>query len=260
MTDIQVRDAAPLAEIPPGSIPVAAMIQHAITSGVPVETIERLSALAERMRASDAKAAFDAAMARFKAICPPIPRNSVNPQFKRTIVGRDGVSRSEPSRFAALQDIEATIRKPLGDCGLSFRWGGLKVEGGFMTMECIVSHEQGHTVSSPVIMPVESRAGCSEQQKYGSAITYAQRYSLIQAFGLTTCDEDADGNQPKGETAKAGPTITEDQAANLGALLDEVKVSHDKFCKAYKIDRIADLPASEYKDAIARAEAKRGGK
>lgn len=233
---------------------IMAILAGAVERGTPPETLERLMAMSERIAANAAKQKFNEAMAKFKAGCPPVPRRTENKQFKVT---RDGIERSR--RYAALEDIEATIRGPLGECGLSYRWTDTKIEGGSMTMVCVVSHVGGHSESSPATLPVTSSAGCSEAQKYGAAMTYAQRYSLIQALGLTTCDEDSDGNPPA-PTAK----ITEAQLANLEAMIDDIGgINRPVLLSYFGVETLSDLPAVKFKWAIAELERKRqkkGGK
>jgi hypothetical protein len=244
-----MRDSAPIAApMVNATIGIERVLEIAVEKGMGPEGLEKLVALHERMTANAARRQFSAAMAAFKAECPPIPRRTENGQFKVT---NNGITRNR--RYAALDDIEKTIREPLGRHGLSFRWGDAVIRDGSMTLTCIVSHPGGHSESSSVSMPIESRAGCSDQQKYGSAGTYAQRYSLIQVLGLTTCDDDDDG-QGLPET-----TITEHQAANLEALIAEVNADKGRFLRFYSVERLEDLPASQFQSAVRALEAKRGG-
>lgn len=225
-----------------------AILDRAVEKGIAVEAIERLMDLVERTRASQARAAFHEAMARFKETCPPVPRRTENSQFKVTKNGTQ-----KPRNYASLEDIAATINKPAAECGLSYRWGSAKIDAGQLTISCIVSHLSGHSESSEATLPVESRAGCSDQQKMGTAMTYAQRYSLISAFGLTSCDEDDDGE----DIAVPKETITESQAADLASMIQETKSDLKKFLDLYGVQKIADLPAVNYGAAVRLLEGKR---
>lgn len=228
---------------------IGSILSAAVDKGVPPEQLGKLLDLYERMQKLQAERDFAAALSRFKQICPPVQRRTENQQF--TVV-RDG--RKVARRYASLEDIERTIRIPLGECGLSYRWGDSRVDQGSMTIQCIVSHIGGHSVSSSVVLPVDSRAGCSEQQKYGSAMTYAQRYSLIQALGLTSCDEDTDGNEPPGDV------ITTQQYMELDTILvaDEADVS--KFCGFFGIKSVSELPAARFDEAKAMLRKRREAK
>lgn len=227
-------------------VPISAILANAVERGADIAVLERLVSLHERVLASKAREAFHVAMAAFKADCPPIPRRTENSQFKVTL---NGVAR--PRKYAALEDIAATISGPLGKNGLSFRWGDAKIEGGTMTLSCIVSHVGGHSESSSVQMPIESSAGASIQQKHGIADTYAQRYSLIRVLGLTTCDEDDDGN------AAPAPKVSEEQVANLDAALVSVGVDRKRFLAWLRVETLADIPAARYAECMAKIESKR---
>lgn len=211
------------------------LLQLAVEKGISPEGLEKLVALHERVMASAAQRAFVEAMARFKSICPPIPRRTVNDQFK---VLRNGVS--VPRTYASLEDIEVTIRGPLQECGLSFRWGGTRIDKELLTIDCIVAHVGGHSVSSPASVPLESRAGSSAQQKYGAAMTYAQRFSLVAALGLTTCEEDTDGNAEV-------EYVTPEQVETLEALLDQRPSGARKaFMEYVGVGALEEIPAARF--------------
>jgi hypothetical protein len=222
------------------------ILDRAVNSGMTPESLEKLVALAERMADRQAAQEFNTAMAAFKAACPPVVRRAENGQFKVT---RNGVQQNR--RYASMEDIEATIRKPLGDAGLSYRWSSATFDKGQMTLSCVVSHIGGHSVESAVSLPTASSAGCSEIQKIGAAMTYAQRYSLVQALGLTSCDEDNDGNEDPTNT------ISEKQAMDLDAEIDELHVDRHRLLAFAGVDRLADIPAAMWPKIREKMDAKR---
>jgi hypothetical protein len=228
-------------------VAMSPLLHLAIEKGVPVETLAKLVELHERVAAREAAKAFADAMTRFKAACPPVPRRAENTQFHVT---RGGVKVAR--RYASLEGIEATIRGPASDCGLSFRWGDARVDNGLLTLACIVSHTAGHSEASHVTLPLESRAGCSEAQKYGSVMTYAQRYSLVHAFGLTTCDEDLDG--ANGHEVEY---VTGEQADAIEALLNRCPPGTlDRMLKYVGVGTIDEIPAARYTALVSDLEKK----
>jgi hypothetical protein len=230
----------------PVSPTIELILSQAVQAGRTGAELKELLDVFERLNAKKAEQAFNAAFAKFKAECPPIRRRSENAQFQVT---RNGVKRA--SRYAALEDIDADTRESLTNNGLSCAWGDAVVTGDSITMHCFVYHEAGFSRSSGVTLPHESKAGASPQQKYASTITYLQRYSLIAALGLTTCDEDDDGNEP------GGPTITEEQAGHLDKLLAETGSNSTAFMKFAKVTRLLDIPASRYGELVRAIESKR---
>jgi hypothetical protein len=51
-------------------------------------------------------------------------------------------------------------------------------------------------------------SGKNPAQDYGSALTYARRYSLLLAFGLATADDDAEALNPRSPVNTAEPRAT----------------------------------------------------
>lgn len=232
---------------PPQSIdPV---LQLAITNGVDVEVIERLVALKERDEERAARAAFFEAIARFHEHCPPIVKTRENAQFQVT---RAGVR--QPARYAALEEIDRVARPVATECGLAWTWN-TAVEGEMMHIDCKVIHVMGHSEVSRVTMPLESKAGSSIQQKFGSAQTYGMRYSLVAALGITTADEDLDG----ASNGSDAPGISDEQAADLEALIQEVGADRAKFLAHIKVKNVADIPAHDLGRIIGLLEQKRRG-
>lgn len=241
-TPLNRRTDAPLSRPEPS---IEGIIELAVREKMDPAGLEKLFALSERMGAAKARREFFAAMTAFKSSCPPVPRRTENTQFK---VNRDGAM--VPRKYASLEDIADTTRGPLTENGLTYRWGDATIKDGAMTLTCIVSHVGGHSEPSAMTIPVESKAGCSEQQKYGTAGTYAQRYSLIQALGLTSCDEDADGQGPL-------MVIDDTQAANIRALIDETKSDLPKFLQWVRVARVEDIPQDRYMECVKALDAKR---
>ena len=228
------------------------IIATAVSQGVPVETLRELFALQRDMQTHAARQSFAAAMAEFKATCPPVERRSNNGQFM--VVNRDGVK--VPRRYASLDDIERTIRGPLGACGLSYRWSEMKVADGMMSLTCVVSHRDGHSEASTVSVPAGSSAGCSEIQKSGAAQTYAMRYSIVQALGLTSCDDDTDGNDEPDNS----PPLTEAQVADIEILLSETKSNRAAFLAWVEAATVADIPQSRFAGCVDALKKKKGAK
>jgi len=242
MTEIQRIDAnaGQLATTQQPQHTAMSILAAAVQSGMSAESLTQLVALSERMAATQAEQAFTVAMAGFRAACPPVERRTENTQFQVT---RQGVKQNR--RYASLDDIAATIRKPLGEWGFSYRWSDAVVDAGKLTLSCVVSHAGGHSKSSSITLPTESRAGCSEAQKVGAVITYAQRYSLINALGLTSCDEDTDAN------ADLSPEcITDGQAIEIADLLEHSGADRGKFLEWAQAASIAEIPAAKYDSVL----------
>jgi hypothetical protein len=74
---------------------------------------------------------------------------------------------------------------------------------------------------------------------------------LIAALGLTTAEDDADGELP------GGPTISEEQASRLDVLLNEVKADGMAFLKFAGVSKLLDIKQNRYESLLAAIEHKR---
>jgi hypothetical protein len=246
MTQLATLPTNELATVQPS---ILGIIDNAVEKGVGPDALAKMWETYREMEAYNARKAFAMAMARFGASCPPVQRRTRSDQFQTT--RRDGTRAAR--MYASLEDISAAIRAPLAENGLSFRWTDMNVKDGVMTVTCIVSHQGGHSESSSVSLPVvlDVGKGANEAQKAGIIQTYAMRYSLIQALGLTSCDEDTDGSDDPAET------ITDEQALEIEAALADLNVDRGQFLAYMKASTIAGIPASKLGMAKAAIETKR---
>jgi len=124
------------------------------------------------------------------------------------------------SKYADLTNVIAAIKPELSSNGLWFTQVVHSAEG-MAAVETIIMHTSGESLSCGVTsVPVLK----NDAQGYGSALTYARRYSLSAAFGVAP--EDDDGNEacekPKVPPAvgpnipvQAYPKLTPTQIENL---------------------------------------------
>ncbi len=102
--------------------------------------------------------------------------------------------------YADLGDIIEAVRPILVEHGLAFAQSAVTLDGK-VGIETRVYHTAGHVeVFGPLYLPAGNDA-----RSAGSAVTYARRYSLTAALGITS-DEDADGagaETPPPDTASA---------------------------------------------------------
>lgn len=161
---------------------VESFIHQAITANVPVETLEKLFALREKVKAEKAKEEYVRALAVFQGECPVIKKT-------KKVMNKDG--RTVRYQFAPLDSIVEQIKTPLAKAMLSYRWE-TKNENNQITAICIVTHVLGHSESSDFGVPIDSEGYMTAPQKVASALTFAKRYSLCNALGISTGDEDTD--------------------------------------------------------------------
>lgn len=122
---------------------------------------------------SDIKQVSAALVKAQKAFGPAL-KSSSNPHFK--------------SRYADLAACVEAVIDALNANGIALVQRNIPCESG-VTVETVFVHESGETLSSG---PLHVPASKNDAQGYGSALTYARRYSLMAACGIAP--EDDDGN------------------------------------------------------------------
>ncbi|MHC4407293.1 MAG: ERF family protein [Planctomycetota bacterium] len=259
MTDtaIETTEAAPLATVQP--VTIDALLGAALVEGRSADELNQLHELYRTRKADLAREAFNQAFVQFKKDCPPIPRSIRTEQYKR--VTTDG--REVPGSYADLEGIEAAIGETLLACGLSYRWIDTQIVDGEMVVTCRLAHVDGYYEDSPSppFSVARGQAGQSPQQVSASVSTYARRYSLISALGLTTVDPDDDG---RGKNAEPVETITEEQANGLNDLIiqacdgkrEAVEASKARLYAKYSIDALGGVPANDFDAVCAKVQEK----
>jgi hypothetical protein len=230
-------------EIDPGD----SLIALAVEKNLDIDKLERLFAMRRQDRADEAARQFAVAMADFQKRCPIIDKGKLV-----HYVTKSGVTIHY--KHAELKHIQAVIKPLCGEVGLSYSWSNI-IEGGKLTTTCTVLHAGGHSRGASFTCPVEnSNPGMSDQQKPASALTFGERYTIIQAFGLVTGEPDLDGEQGGG--AKAA-TITAQQADDLRALAEEVHIKVERILKAAHVERLEDITVAHFPEIVATLQAKR---
>jgi hypothetical protein len=209
-----------------------------------VDKLERLLQMYERISDRDAKAAYAAALSEMQPKLPVInERGKISTDKGKTT----------QSRYALWEDINEAIGPVLAEhgFGLSFRTG--QTAEGKITVTGILSHRGGHQEETLIILPHDSSGNKNAVQAVGSSTSYGKRYTAMALLNITSRGEDDDG--------KAGGDpggLTEDQQADVQALMEDVGADRERFLKYIKADSIAAIPAASFDKVMKTLEAKRG--
>lgn len=167
---------------PEKSMSVESLISQAVKANVSIETLERLLVMRDKFNAEKAKEAFVVAMSGFQSECPVIKKT-------KKVLNKDG--RTVRYSYAPIESIVEQIKKPLSKYKLSYSWEA-KNEPGSIVAVVTITHALGHSTTSEFKIPVDTEGYMTAPQKVASALTFAKRYSLCNALGISTGDEDTD--------------------------------------------------------------------
>lgn len=165
----------------------------------------------------------------------PALKTSLNPHFKSKYVGLDGCVEAV---IDALNNNGLYLMQKSHDCS-----DGVKVE-------TILLHESGEEYSGGIL---HVPAAKNDPQGYGSALTYARRYSLMAACGIAPEDDDgtsatkAVNDLPKVNT-KASEKILEVSASEGTAILKKSWLDLSEEQRIALKDKIAGYKATAEKN------------
>ncbi len=226
MSDITPAQSTALA---PAQIDMGAAIQAAAELGKDgVEVLERLHAIQKDERAAASACDFHASLAQAKT------------RFGRLLKTKKGVHQKVYTPFP---QIMATVEPPLAEAGIYISFDR-EMMGDREMMVCILT-KGTHSTRSRYPIQEDPGGGKAKIHATASGNSYAMRYSVLQALGLSTVDPDDDG------CAAAGPVVSDEQALELEALATDMGADIPAlFAWGDECDSFATFPAAKFDGAM----------
>lgn len=189
--------------------------------------------------------AIASALVKAQKAFGPALKQSQNPHFR--------------SQYADLATCVEAVIDALNDNGIALMQNTHECDSGVI-VETVFVHETGEVLSAGKLHVPASK---HDAQGYGSALTYARRYSLMAACGIAP--EDDDGNAataaPPARRTAAPAAPAPQKASKLDVetiekLAKAKGVETSAICAAYKIASLSELPVTNVKEVVARLQAK----
>jgi len=204
--------------------------------------LEKLLDMQERILDRDAKMAFSRAM------------STAQSEMKR--IGADANNNQTHSKYATYAALDKVIRPIYTQHGFALSFNTEEsAHPDMVRVTCDVAHVDGHEKHYRVDMPADGKGAkggdvMTKTHAAGAAMSYGMRYLLKMIFNVAVGEDDTDGNMPV-------QLITEDQVADIQALLEETGAKRDAFLKYFKVESIDQLSVKAFPTAIKMLEAKR---
>ena len=162
----------------------------------------------------------------------PALKTATNPHFK--------------SRYADLAACVEAVIDGLNDNGIALVQRNFLDDTG-VTVETVFIHESGEMLECGKLHVPASK---QDPQGYGSALTYARRYSLMAACGIAPVDDDANAASGKKETMH--PKVLADYLAAIDSTTtaDELKAIYFEAIKSAGDDNEASKKLISAKDKM----------
>lgn len=159
------------------------------------------------MNKSESIANLSKAMSQAFAEIENASKDKTNPHFR--------------SKYADLGNVVDAVKPALLKHGLWFSQVSYDIEN-HAAIETVIYHSSGEWLSCGIVSVPVSKV---DAQGYGSAMTYARRYSLSAAFGVAP--EDDDGNaavkaQPKAAPKKDPEVVAMGESLKLANNLEDL--------------------------------------
>lgn len=223
--------------VPRAAITPTEMLALAVEKGAAVETLERLLALQERYEANEARKAYVAAVAAFKAEAPTLVKNK-HVRFP-TRTGPD------TEYWHTTLDYAVEVLAPLlSKYGLTHQWETNQADQ-LIEVSCTLRHVLGHSEKVTLRAGAEASGTKNNIQAIGSTVTYLQRYTFLAITGMATKGQDDDGK------ASIVGFVTADQADELQMLAESVGADKPKFFAYIGAESFATIPAKKFAAAKA---------
>lgn len=213
-------------------------------TGEHVAVIERLVALQERQEARTRKDAFDAAHRECVKEMPRVDKNG----HVKTSAGAKIYS------YARLEDLDASIRPIYERHGFGVSYDAPMATDGKIRVTAVFTcagHSERREISASPSNRSAGGVNLTDAQKTKQTITECRRHLLEMFFNIITEDADA--------PPKENP-ITQDQADDIAAALEETRSNKAAFLAAFRVNAIGELRASQLSSVWAAINKKRGVK
>lgn len=152
-------------------------------AGISMADVQNAMALHLQWEANEARKAYVAAMAEFKAEAPTITKDK-HVRF----VTQKGVTEYD---HATIGNVVEVVCAALAKHGFAHKWEPTQ-EQGRITVRCIITHRLGHSEATTMTASADDSGGKNGIQAMASTVTYLQRYTLLAATGLATKDQEDD--------------------------------------------------------------------
>lgn len=231
-----VEQSSPPATLPEsqGAAILAIIAQAAADSRVdPAKMRELLELRREVIRD---EAAIEARRA-YGRVCRNMPRIKKNGAI-------DFGKNTKPIPYARWEDIAEAIRPVYEVENFTLSFDTRERQGGGLIVSALLTHDNGHVITSEFPVPLDTSGGKQNIQGMGSAGSYGQRYATKNLFNLVFEGEDDDGK------LGAVTFITADQVEQISALVNDTASDPAEFLKWVFGDEAphsyAEIPAARF--------------
>jgi len=247
---VAIKTEAPLATIPnDGAVILSIIDRMASNPDMPVEKIERMLDMHERMQKEASRRAYHAGLAMMQADLPTVVALG-------RIMGEDkDKQKITRSKYAKWEDVNEAIRPSLCRHGFALSFRITQPQPDRVSVTAVLSHRDGHSEETSLHLPNDPSGGKNNVQAWGSSVSYGKRYTAFAMLNIAARGEDDDAQQ-----AIASETISESQYKELAGLITETGTDLARFLAVGNVESLSDIPAAQFQAAKAKLLVKKAQK
>jgi hypothetical protein len=242
-----VSDRKELATTSQASSIIQVIERAARDPNIDIDKMERLLSMQERILGAHKEERFNAAMTAAQTEIGRVSADKENTQTH--------------SWYASYAQLDRHLRPIYTKHGFALSFDEAdSPKAEHVRVVCIVSHADGHSRPYHRDMPADGKGAkggdvMTKTHAVGSAQQYGMRYLLKGIFNVAIGDDpdDDDGNGA-GNTHE---TLSEEQIANLEAMITEVGADKVRFLRYIKCKSLSEILACNYTATVKMLEAKR---
>ena len=213
----------------------AELIMAAVKADTDLDKLEKLLEIQMKWEGNEARKAYFKAIAAFKEESPKVTKDKENKQYN--------------SMYTTLGNLINTVNPILSKHGLSASWD--IEQNGVIKVICKLTHCLGHSEIASMQADADKSGSKSAIQQIKSTITYLKAVTFESICGLASSNANYDDD---GQSAGV-ELIDEKQLSKIMDFLISLDKDETKFCAFLKVDKLENLPKSQYQQAIAALEA-----
>lgn len=239
-------------------------------SGKDAHNLQIVAALHKEMVAEQARLDYIEAKRQMKRQLPTINRDG-KIEYKDK---GDGRGKPKPLSFASYENLHDSCVDPMFEHGFDITHAAQPGVPGMVNVVTTLVHTNGHTEQSVFPMPHDASGGKSGAQGWASAFSFGKRINMIGLLDIVSRapgDRDVDGNKVKRKKSGEPQTIdgdvviesgdghvgvatvavcSEDELVKVRDAIEACGVKNADFCKHFQIDKVSQLPAARFQDAL----------
>lgn len=196
----------PQADEDPGTA-LMRIVGCAVEAAQPIEVIERLLVVHERIMAEAARKEYNAAMSALRGELPAV--------LKTEAVSYKAKGGQVSYRHENLANMVEDLSPVMARHGLAFRWKTNTTIPESILVTCVITHAAGHSEEATLSGPPDTSGSKNVIQAIASTVSYLQRYTLKAAVGVAAGnDDDGAGGAPANRRppTRAQPPIEQPRA------------------------------------------------